>query len=405
MTHNIITELAKGNKNAALKKSIISFYINNSSSTIPDLSKELNLSVPTITKLIKELCEENILNDYGKTDSKGGRRPNTYGLNPHSGYFLGIDIKQGYINIGLSDFNGDIIQQEFDIPIEDFNQSEETLNQICHKINEFVDSTSITKDKIYNSCTIVPGRVNPYTGYSRSYFNFAEEPLCDLLSNRLQIPSCVDNDTRAMAYGEFLKGAANGEKHIIFINLSWGLGMGIIINGDIYGGKSGFAGEFGHINTYDNEILCHCGKKGCLETEVSGNALYRTLADSINSGQSSIITSSILELPYNVALHEIIDAVRAEDLLCIELLEEIGSKLGRQLAGIINIFNPELVIIGGALSATKDNIIQPIKSAVRKYSLNLVNNDSKIICSKLYDRAGIIGACMIARKRMFEEIT
>ncbi len=208
-----------------------------------------------------------------------------------------------------------------------------------------------------------------------------------------------------MAYGEFLQGVVNGEKNILYINLSWGLGLGIILNGEIYGGKSGFAGELGHVNVFDNEIICHCGKKGCLETEVSGSALYRMLVERIQAGQSSVITHDITQLPPHEALNDIVDAINNEDLLCIELLEEIGQKLGRQIAGLINIFNPEIVVIGGVLSATGDNILQPVKSAVRKYSLNLVNKDSKIVCSRLHEKAGIIGACMMARRRMFEEIS
>jgi len=101
-------------------------------------------------------------------------------------------------------------------------------------------------------------------------------------------------------------------------------------------------------------------------------------------------------------LDEIIATVNKEDPLCIEIVEEIGQKLGKQIAGLINIFNPELVIIGGTLSLTDDYITQPIKTAVRKYSLNLVNKDSAIATSKLKDKAGIIGACMLARSRMFE---
>ena len=113
-------------------------------------------------------------------------------------------------------------------------------------------------------------------------------------------------------------------------------------------------------------------------------------------------------MPWNIkqtnpiTLDEIIAAVNKEDLLCIEIVEEIGQKLGKQIAGLINIFNPELVIIGGTLSLTGDYITQPIKTAVRKYSLNLVNKDSAIITSKLKDKAGIVGACMLARSRMFE---
>lgn len=103
-----------------------------------------------------------------------------------------------------------------------------------------------------------------------------------------------------------------------------------------------------------------------------------------------------------MTLDEIISATNREDLLCIELVEEIGQKLGRYLAGLINLLNPELVIIGGVLAQTGDYILQPIKSAVRKYSLNLVNKDSVITLSKLLDKAGVIGACMLSRRSMFE---
>ena len=190
-----------------------------------------------------------------------------------------------------------------------------------------------------------------------------------------------------MTYGEYMQGCVKGEKDIIFVNVSWGLGIGIIIDGKIYKGKSGFSGEFGHVNTFDNEIICHCGKKGCLETEASGSALHRTLLERILKGENSILSNRVnMETP--ITLDEIIAAVNKEDLLCIEIVEEIGQKLGKQIAGLINIFNPELVIIGGTLSLTEDYITQPIRTAVRKYSLNLVNKDSVITTSKLKRQGG-----------------
>ena len=106
-----------------------------------------------------------------------------------------------------------------------------------------------------------------------------------------------------------------------------------------------------------------------------------------------------------MSLSEIMDAVAREDLLCIELVEEVGQTLGRWLAGLINIFNPEKVVIGGALSSTGDYMLQPIRSWVKRYSLNLVNEDTKIVLSKLGDQAGLIGACLIARNRAFEDVT
>ena len=135
---------------------------------------------------------------------------------------------------------------------------------------------------------------------------------------------------------------------------------------------------------------------------MSGAALHRKLIQCVQDCKQSILSKRILQGDTPLTLDEIISATNREDLLCIELVEEIGQKLGRYLAGLINLLNPELVIIGGALAQTGDYILQPIKSAVRKYSLNLVNKDSVIALSKLLDKAGVIGACMLSRRSMFE---
>ncbi len=401
MKQHLLKEIEVGTKNALLKKKIITHYIYNGSSTITDLAKELDLSVPTVTKFISEMCEEGYINDYGKLETSGGRYPSLYGLNPESGYFIGVDIKKFAINIGLINFKGDMVELKMNIPFKSENTSE-ALEELCKLILQFIKKVDIDSDKILNININVSGRVNPESGYSFSQFNFEERPLAEVLTEKIGFRVTIDNDTRAMTYGEYMKGCVKGEKDIIFVNVSWGLGIGIIIDGKIYTGKSGFSGEFGHTNVFDNEIICHCGKKGCLETEASGSALHRILIERIQNGESSILSNRILSKDNVLTLDEIIASVNKEDLLCIEIVEEIGQKLGKQIAGLINIFNPELVIIGGTLSLTGDYITQPIKTAVRKYSLNLVNKDSAIMTSKLKDKAGIVGACMLARSRMFE---
>ena len=283
-----------------------------------------------------------------------------------------------------------------------FENTQEALEKLCKLISNFTKKAGINPEKVLNICINISGRVNPESGYSFSMFNFSELPLAEVLAKKIGYSVCIDNDTRAMTYGEYMQGCVKGEKNIIFVNVSWGLGIGIIIDGKVYTGKSGFSGEFGHINVFDNEILCHCGKKGCLETEASGSALYRILLERVRKGESSILSDRIDSQNCSLTLDEIIEAVNKEDLLCIEIVEEIGQKLGKQIAGLINILNPELVIIGGTLSLTEDYITQPIKTAIKKYSLNLVNQDTVITVSKLKDKAGVVGACMLARSRMFE---
>lgn len=401
MKQNLLKEIEMGSKNGLLKKRIITYYIYNGSSTLTDLAKELDLSVPTVTKFVNEMCEDGYIHVYGKLETSGGRYPCLYGLNPESGYFIGVDIKRFAINIGLTNFKGDTMEQTTNIPYK-FNNTPEALEELCNLVKKFINKVKIDHKKILNICINISGRVNPESGYSFSMFNFSERPLADILTEKIGYPTCIDNDTRAMTHGEYIQGCVKGEKNVLFVNISWGLGLGIVINGKIYNGKSGFSGEFGHINMFDNEILCHCGKKGCLETEASGSALQRILLERIANGESSILSSRTAKKGEAITLEDIIAAVNKEDLLCIEIVEEIGTKLGRQIAGLISLFNPELVIVGGTLSLTGDYIIQPIKTAVRKYSLNLVNKDATIALSRLKDKAGVIGACMLARSRMFE---
>ncbi|GAE20984.1 ROK family transcriptional regulator [Bacteroides pyogenes] len=401
MKQHLLKEIELGTKNALQKKKIIKHYIYNGSSTLTDLAREMDLSVPTVTKFISEMCEEGYINDYGKLETSGGRHPSLYGLNPESGYFIGVDIKQFSINIGLMNFKGDIVELKMNIPHK-FENTPDALDILCKHVTSFIEKININPEKILNININISGRVNPESGYSFSLFNFEERPLAEILTEKIGHSVSIDNDTRAMTYGEFLKGCVKGEKDIIFVNVSWGVGIGIIIDGKIYTGKSGFSGEFGHTNVFDNEIICHCGKKGCLETETSGSALHRILIERVQKGENSILSERIAMKDNPLTLDEIISAVNKEDVLCIEIIEEIGQKLGKQIAGLINIFNPELVVIGGTLSMTGDYLTQPIKTAVRKYSLNLVNKDSAILTSKLKDRAGIIGACMLARSRMFE---
>lgn len=401
MKQALLKEIEIGSKNALLKKKIITHYIYNGSSTITDLSKELDLSVPTVTKFISEMCEEGYINDYGKLETSGGRHPCLYGLNPESGYFVGVDIKKFAINLALINFKGDMLELKMNTPYR-FENTPEALEELCKLVKDFIIETEVKPEKVMNICINISGRVNPESGYSFSMFNFSENPLAEVLRKKIGFPVCIDNDTRAMTYGEYMKGCVTGEKDIIFVNISWGLGIGIIIDGKIYTGKSGFSGEFGHINVFENEIICHCGKKGCLETEASGSAFHRIFLERIKKGETSILSERLKEKNKALTLDELIAAACKEDPLCIEIVEEIGQKLGKQIAGLINIFNPELVIIGGTLSLTGDYITQPIKTAIRKYSLNLVNKDSIIMTSKLKDKAGIIGACMLARSRMFE---
>jgi glucokinase-like ROK family protein len=385
-------------KNLQLKKQILVHMANQGNSTITDLSKEFNVSTPKINDLVLDLIKEGLIRDYGKTISGVGRRPNIYGLEPDSFFFIGIEVKQTYINIGLMDFQKKLIRTADKIPYA-LDNTPTSLQQLCDCITSFIKSLPISPEKILGIGINLSGRVNHTTGYSYSYFNFDDAPLSNVIEEKVGIYTYLENDSRAMAYGEFSCGVVNGEKNVLFINIDYGIGMGIQINGQLYYGKSGFAGEFGHIPLFDNEIICHCGKKGCLETEASGSALLRAFLKRLEEGATSIVTNKHLQSG-NITLDDIMAAANNDDTLSIELIANMGEKLGKGIATIINLYNPELIILGGSLSVTGDTILLPVKSAINKYSLSTVSNDTQIKLSTLGECAGVLGACLLVRDKL-----
>ncbi|MGN6419741.1 MAG: ROK family protein [Pseudobacter sp.] len=386
-------------RNSSVKKEIISILSFSGNKTISELSKLLLLSVPKITNLINELIAHGIVSDFGKSGAASGRKPSIYGLVADSGFFLGVDVKQNHVNIGLVDLSKKLIAVSENIPYKLSNEKG-SLDELCAIIRSFIVSAPVSDEKILAMGLNLSGRINYSTGYSYSFFHFSEVPLSVYMEQTIGIKTFIENDSRAMAFGEFIAGTVKHEKNVLFLNLDYGIGMGIIINGQLYYGKSGFAGELGHIPFFDNEIICQCGKKGCLETEASGRALTQLFGEKIENGYASSITR---EVPVkDIKLFHIIQAVKGDDVLAIDLVAEIGEKLGKGIAMLINLYNPELIVLGGALAETAEYILLPIKSAIKKYSLNLVNTDTQIRLSQLKEKAGVVGACLLARDRVLE---
>ncbi|GAB2545873.1 ROK family transcriptional regulator [Rufibacter soli] len=404
MTKNFFADISSDTptgvayRNVNQKKKLISYFANTGNATIAELGKELNLSVPKITSLLNDLMQDGLVKDYGKVDSTGGRRPNLYGLAPDSGFFLGIDVKKFHINIGLTDFQKNLVSSFDKYPYRLTNNLE-SLEELCQIINKFIDDLPIPREKILGIGINLSGRINNQKGYSYSFFHFHEDPLSKIIEKEVGINVFLENDSRAMAFGEFCSGVVKDEKDVLFLNLDYGIGMGIMINSQLYYGKSGYSGEFGHIPIFQNEIICKCGKKGCLETEGSGWALIEMFKEQLQAGASTLVTRENIQVE-DLKLEDIIKAIHNDDVLAIELISRIGENIGKGIALLINIFNPELVILGGSLASTGEYILLPIKSAIKKYSLSLVNNDTQLKISILGEQAGVIGACLLARNRV-----
>ena len=388
----------KDNKNSILKKTILRLCIQSGEYSIAALSEQINTSVPTVTKLIGELMDEGFMIELGKSGTSGGRRPSIYGLNPEAGYFIGLDIRHTHASIAVTDFKGGLVCFEDNIPFI-LEIDEACLHAISKNIRDFFVEHDLDWNRVLGMGISVAGRVNPKTGYSNLYSFDPDRPINKILSEDLDIPVVIENDSRAMTYGEYLSGVVKKEKNVLFVNVSWGLGMGMILDGRLYYGTSGFSGEFGHFPLLDNDQICRCGKVGCLETGASGSALVRMISEQLQAGRASSL-SRIFKDQGKVNLNDIFKAVQEEDILTIETIEKIGANLGRGLAGLINVFNPQLVVLGGKVAMAGDYLLLAVRSAVKRHAQTIANQDTAIKFSKLRNQAAPIGDCMLSRSHL-----
>lgn len=386
-------------KNFSMKQKILGLCASCGNYSLADLSRELNSSIPTITKIVGELIDDGFLMDMGKIDTNGGRRPSIFGLNPSAGYLVGICERTEGIGIAVTDFKGEVItsHDSLGFTIEPTEASFRNLNE---EVQKYLSENDIDHSKVIAYGINLSGRVNKDTGTCFNYNIGDDVPVMEMLEKSgFNAPVFIENDSRAMTYGEYIYSPESKGQDMLFLNVSWGLGMGMILNGKLHYGKSGFSGEIGHIPVLENNQICRCGKTGCLETGASGQALHRMVMEKLSSGRKSMLSAKF-NRQEKIGIKDIMNAVMHEDVLAIETLEEIGIILGRSISGFINLFNPDQVVIGGGLAAAEEYLMLPVRTALQKYSLSSIKKDTVVRFSKLGMKAGPLGACVLSRSKL-----
>ena len=357
--------------------------------TVPDICKELKISAPTGIKLVNELQDEGFLAVAGKKETLNGRKPSIYALKNVNFYALSVEILLKRISVGIIDsrLNTVYYRQKTDFNLEN---KQECLNKVESFILECLNNSGISESSILGMGVGITGRVKNSTGESLNFFNFMEIPLAEYFSKSFDIPVFINNDTRCFGQAERIIGKARDANHAIVINLSRGLGTSLIIDNKIINGGMGFAGELGHMQFGNKQKMCLCGKKGCLGNDVGGFALEENFMEKIAEGEKTIIDISENDNP--LRYDEILTAALDGDDLSIKLVQEMGYKLGHALGNIINLLNPELIIIGGKFAKLKDLLLDPVKTGLTSSALVSPLHHCNIEFSELGDLAGLKGA-------------
>jgi len=390
---------ANYSKKNALKLLILEELYRHGCKSIPELSKIIRMSTPTITRAIDELIGESLLVEDGIGSSSGGRRPNLYGINPSSRYVLGIDICRYSVRYGLFNFHNEPAA-EIRVLNEGLDTTKDIIGAIKTAVDQYIEEAHIDETKLMGIGIALPGLIDIHTGISYSYLQ-EDKPLASLFEDRFHHPVFVEHDTKAMALGEQAFGLAMGKQNVLCLNIGAGIGLGMIFNGRLYHGNSGFSGEFGHIQVDPEGQLCYCGKIGCLETLASGTTMIQNARREIEAGATSLISSLVDNDLDKITSEVILTAAQRGDQFAIGLLATIGEHLGRGIAVLIHLLNPELIIIGGELTKAENYLVDPIQQNLNKYTISKIRRDAQIITSSLGNNAGLLGTVALVMNKVF----
>jgi len=389
-------------KTALYKKKIISELYFNGDLSCADLSLKTDKSIPLTTKILNELIDEGYVIETGYANSTGGRRPLVFSLNKQVMYVLSVAMDQFVTRIALMD-----MQNRYVTEIEKFElnlyQNKNSLSELTQKISSFLKKLKIDKEKIAGIGIAMPGFVDVKKGINYSLLLSNNKSIPEHISQEVELPVYIDNDSSLIALAELRFGAVKHRKDTMVVNIGWGVGLGMIINGKMFRGHNGFAGEFSHIPLFTNDKLCSCGKKGCLETETSLLVIVEKARKGLGEGRVSVLQKAAMD-NLEDASDAILSAASAGDQFAVELLSDAGYELGKGIAILIHILNPEIIVLSGRGAAAGKVWLAPIQQAINEHCIPRIAANTSIELSGLDYQAELIGATALVMEN-FEKAT
>ncbi|MGF1748779.1 MULTISPECIES: sugar metabolism global transcriptional regulator Mlc [Vibrio] len=356
-----------------------------------DLSKLSGLAPASITKITRELIAAHLIHETAVQEAISRGRP-AVGLqtNNQGWQFLSMRLGRGYLTIALHELGGDVLI-DTKIEIHEVDQ-DDVIARLLYEIEEFFETYTNELDRVTSIALTLPGLVNTDQGIvlQMPHYNVANFPIGAEIFNATGLPVFVANDTRAWALAENLFGHSQDCDNSVLISIHHGLGAGIILDGRVLQGRHGNIGELGHIQIDRNGLDCHCGNKGCLETVASSQAIRREVSQRIANGETSVLAEQ-----EEISVEAICEAAANGDPLAVNVIEKLGDNLGSAIAIVINLFNPEKVLIGGVINQAKDILYPAIQRCIEQQSLPVYTQDLKLVESRFYKQATMPGAALV----------
>jgi predicted NBD/HSP70 family sugar kinase len=385
----------KGVKGSQLKNMIIKKLYFNKAMSCAGLSELFDKSIPSIAKAINELMAEGFVVEDGYAPSSGGRRPLMYSVKANARYILAIALDQLTARIQLFDLLNNPVADMLTFELKLLN-NDSALAKLIEHINNYIKDTRIPKEKIAGIGIGMPGFVNVTEGINYTYLDAGGQSLTSYLTSKTGITTYIDNDSSLIALAEQKFGIAKSQNEVMVINLGWGIGLGMIVNGKLFRGYNGFAGELSHIPLSEDGALCECGKRGCLEAEASMLVVARKAIAGIKQGRITSLKYNSNDNDHSKLMGDaVLEAANNGDQFAIELLSDAGYKIGKALAILIHIMNPAIIVLSGRGAKVAKILMAPIQQALHKYCIPRLAGGTELLVSELGFDAELIGAAVL----------
>jgi N-acetylglucosamine repressor len=369
------------------------------------IAKKTRLALPTVMRIVDELIKVGYLLETGKGTSTGGRKPVLLRLNPSAAYIVGVDITHKLTAI-LTDLKGRTINR-----IVEITKGEEGPEGAIQQMVRVVDRLLVSSDIDIKSVTGIgigaPGwnfKSGPLIR-SSIFFGWQDVDFNRLVKDRFAVPVVVVNTAKAGAYGELWFGKGQEVGDFVYILADVGVGSGVVLNGEMHTGQDRCAGELGHsIVDIKDGRPCYCGNRGCLEMYTSIPAIISRVMELMDHGHSCVINQLMKKRGNRIDFQMVITAMNMGDAVAIKVLEEAGGILGIGIANMINIYNPQLVILGGEISCSAPCFVEAAKGAAVKNVFSKPARNTPIVVAESREDAGALGAAAQVMDRFFKAV-
>jgi N-acetylglucosamine repressor len=363
---------------------IVKTILNNKKVTRTQLSGVLKLSPSAIVKYVKTLQQKGLINETDRQMSSSGRQSTFLEINPDVGLNIAVIFSVSKLNGALIDIGGNILHEQ-SVGSHMGIMKDDLLRSFFELLDALEQQAIELQREVFGIGIALGGHIDPKNGISHEYL-YAKEwydvPLKQIVEHRYSIPCFLVNDANACALGEKYYGMGLGVRHFLCILLGEGLGMGIVVNDEIYMGKNYYAGEFGHMKAVDNGQLCFCGHSGCLETITAQGYILASCKEGLRHGVNSIILKYCGKDFDTLEIEHVILAANEGDRLAQNIFGQVALHLGGKLADIANIFNPELIILRGPVIDGNRFLFESIRRMILHQSLRPIAKELKVVYSQ-----------------------